>query len=269
MTAFKAKRGASAIGYGLLIGLISVIGLGAITSVGSETDKLFGNVGTTLDDVVENNVSSPSPSPIAAQASCAAHYLNGQTLSGNYPISLPGAGTVNLYCDMADGGWTLVMRGYGGDNGSWVSATGAVGTAHGATPTMTASYKLSDSDINAVRNNGIYRIAYNGNAAGFTTTPPTVYVSSSCTYDHSGSSTGCRTWSLNQSFSPSYVSATNVLRLGIVVGSTSTGSGFLHYLTNFNDSNNSEDGWYSGNITVNSAFCYPATAGCDMVMFVK
>ena len=53
------------------------------------------------------------------------------------------------------GGWTLVMRGYGGAvPGNWGTATGEAGTLAGISPTMTASFKYADTVINSTRTAG-------------------------------------------------------------------------------------------------------------------
>ena len=44
----KNEKGATAIEYGLLAGLISVVIIAAVTIVGSELDKVFDAIGTAL-----------------------------------------------------------------------------------------------------------------------------------------------------------------------------------------------------------------------------
>ncbi|GAB5388606.1 MAG: hypothetical protein Alpg2KO_15740 [Alphaproteobacteria bacterium] len=62
------KNGVSLLSYGLVVGLISVVALTTVTSVGSSTDGLFTDVSTTLDDVItggsagaESAAASPTP----------------------------------------------------------------------------------------------------------------------------------------------------------------------------------------------------------------
>ena len=51
----KNERGASLTGYGLVVGLIAVIAIGSITSVGDNVSSLFDTVGDDLDEVVADS----------------------------------------------------------------------------------------------------------------------------------------------------------------------------------------------------------------------
>lgn len=67
----RYRQGASLLSYGLIVGLISVVALAAVTSVGSNTDQLFGEVGTSLNDVISSQSGVQSqPTPIV-EATCA------------------------------------------------------------------------------------------------------------------------------------------------------------------------------------------------------
>ncbi|GAB5390124.1 MAG: hypothetical protein Alpg2KO_30920 [Alphaproteobacteria bacterium] len=61
-TRLHKVRGASLLSYGLLVGLIAVIGLGAITSIGSNTDELFNTTAQTMQNVSGTSQGGSGPS---------------------------------------------------------------------------------------------------------------------------------------------------------------------------------------------------------------
>jgi len=244
-------------------------GLFAFIQTGAAEPQLldaYGSAASLQDILVRAQTTATSCADVLSDAPTAE--------SGQYLIDPDGVGGDNpfrVYCDMTpgDAGWTLVMRGYGGDNAGWFTA-GAVTPAAEPSPTMSASYKLSDTTINAIRGGGIYRVAFNGSSPPPSVTPPPIYISSSCVYAHTGTSTGCRTWSTASDLSNPQLSATNTSRYGIVAGSTTQSGGYVHYLTSFSDGGAAADqGWYAGNNAVNSDWCTPGSAGCDLVMYVR
>ena len=86
---------------------------------------------------------------------CEAHLKAGKLDDGIYTIDPDGDGgqsPVQTWCDMAGGGWTLIIhRAKKSDQpGCTVSTTGAVGTISG--PDATADAKLADEIINAIKN---------------------------------------------------------------------------------------------------------------------
>ncbi|GAB5389880.1 MAG: hypothetical protein Alpg2KO_28480 [Alphaproteobacteria bacterium] len=118
---WNKKRGVTASGYGLIVGLISVLALAAVTSVGDGTEELFTEVGTTLNEVVEDQVgqsaaaggSGPeaTPTPPTAGTTCLDLFNAGQTVSGTYQLDPDGDGgdaPFNAFCNMTQrgGGWT-------------------------------------------------------------------------------------------------------------------------------------------------------------------
>ncbi|GAB5388650.1 MAG: hypothetical protein Alpg2KO_16180 [Alphaproteobacteria bacterium] len=66
------NHGAGLVGYGLVVGLIAVVALGAVTSVGTQVDGLFGEVSGELEGVSgassgsSGSSSGPNPSPSAS-----------------------------------------------------------------------------------------------------------------------------------------------------------------------------------------------------------
>jgi pilus assembly protein Flp/PilA len=50
----KDENGATAIEYGLIAGLISVVIITAVTLVGSKLEGVFNYIGTTLDGALNN-----------------------------------------------------------------------------------------------------------------------------------------------------------------------------------------------------------------------
>lgn len=51
----KDENGATAIEYGLIAGLVSVVIIGAVTLVGSQLEAVFNHIGTTLETALANN----------------------------------------------------------------------------------------------------------------------------------------------------------------------------------------------------------------------
>jgi pilus assembly protein Flp/PilA len=49
----KDENGATAIEYGLIAGLISVVIITAVTLVGSKLEAVFNEIGTTLDSALD------------------------------------------------------------------------------------------------------------------------------------------------------------------------------------------------------------------------
>ncbi len=123
--------------------------------------------------------------------SCAEHYAAGSRTDGVYQVTLLGL-NYDVWCDMTGGGWTLVMRGFGGSQfGDNWNVTGAIGAAVAPSPTSTASFKLHDDLINALAgSSGKFRLSSNATANPPDPQPPTLYVPGTCTYAHTAAAAG-------------------------------------------------------------------------------
>lgn len=104
----KLTRGASALSYGLIVGLISVVALAAVTTVGSSNKALMTEVGTTLTGVTEStSTSQATPETPAGTAASCLDILNAGNSTGNGDYTIDrGSGDETVFCDMAGGGWT-------------------------------------------------------------------------------------------------------------------------------------------------------------------
>ncbi|GAB5388604.1 MAG: hypothetical protein Alpg2KO_15720 [Alphaproteobacteria bacterium] len=138
------KRGASLLSYGLVVGLIAVVALGAVTSVGSNTNSLFTDVSGTLDNVITGQggggstgpaaspdaSASPSPAPSpspALAASCQAILTaNPAATDGVYQIDPDGdTNGTDVWCDMttSGGGWTRIFYSHRTPSNSYTNWT--------------------------------------------------------------------------------------------------------------------------------------------------
>ncbi|GAB5387717.1 MAG: hypothetical protein Alpg2KO_06850 [Alphaproteobacteria bacterium] len=65
---YNRRRGASLSSYGLIVGLISIVALGAVTGIGDNINALFGETGDTLAEVIgedtgAQSAAAPTPTP--------------------------------------------------------------------------------------------------------------------------------------------------------------------------------------------------------------
>ncbi len=107
------ERGATALTYGLVVGLVALAGLAAVTRIGSSVDTLFSSTAETMTQGLETGPSpSDSPASPGARVSCKAILDAGEsTGDGSYQIDPDGAGgedPFSVTCDMTTdgGGWT-------------------------------------------------------------------------------------------------------------------------------------------------------------------
>ncbi|GAB5388401.1 MAG: hypothetical protein Alpg2KO_13690 [Alphaproteobacteria bacterium] len=140
----KTRRGASLSGYGLIVGLIAVLALSTVTSVGSNVQDLFTNVGDSMGGVAGSASGSGSEGEMpeaegiaivdrgdgvrrwadgSAATSCSeyrspasGYAYTGETGDGLYEIASSPYAADHVYCDMtlSDGGWQAFYRGSNG-----------------------------------------------------------------------------------------------------------------------------------------------------------
>ncbi len=113
MERFGKARGATALTYGLVVGLVALAGLSAVTRIGDSTTTLFTQVSSTLTQSVakpEGSAATPQQTP-TVYANCAEAHGFGARTDGPYTLDPDGDGEYlfTATCDMTQqgGGWTL------------------------------------------------------------------------------------------------------------------------------------------------------------------
>jgi hypothetical protein len=198
-------------------------------------------------------------------ASCAAyhsgdsiHLYQGATGDGNYTIQPSGASATNVYCDMSNGGWTLVAFATSGVSVSnWYNATGSYNVPSVPTNTSGSTWKYADTFINAISKQ-VYRF---NSLVGYT---GTFYADGRCVYGH-------LTAAANYCASTySDAALTTLLKTGNGTGngiSDNNGSGY-HIMTN-NTAGYSTYGWCTGNGSSGQGGCGNAGTASTFSMWVK
>lgn len=120
---WKRDRGATALTYGLVVGLVAIAGIAAVTRIGEGVDVLFGTTASTLTGTIGTSEpqASPSPSPSPSPesyGSCG----EAPSSSGVYSISVGGE-TRDVYCDQDfdGGGYAQIAVVRGSNNVRWTS----------------------------------------------------------------------------------------------------------------------------------------------------
>ncbi len=117
---FRQHRGATALTYGLLIGLVALGALSAVTRIGESIVSLFTTAASGMEKGLRpaDGTDQPPPpgGPLGSGASCLA-ILNAGTSQGDGlyrldPDGSGGAAPFDAWCDMSrdGGGWTLALR---------------------------------------------------------------------------------------------------------------------------------------------------------------
>ncbi|GAB5388864.1 MAG: hypothetical protein Alpg2KO_18320 [Alphaproteobacteria bacterium] len=143
-----------------MIGLISIVALASITSIGSQNNQLFDTVGTTLSDVTESvgaggteGSGSPEDSGAFSSYSCRTILEDDPSASsGIHTIDPDGTGGVpgfDVWCDMSTdgGGWTLISTYSGSPDGNVYSDAAAFNATALTSTNPVSNAKLSDAVI--------------------------------------------------------------------------------------------------------------------------
>lgn len=113
----KPRRGVSLSGYGLVVGLISVVALAAVTGSGSSVNELFLDVSNTLGSVIEPGSGASAAPSETPSGVC--------TSSGSQSFTSPGTFTFDVTSDIAGCTYSITITGAGG--GGDGGGTGGVG----------------------------------------------------------------------------------------------------------------------------------------------
>lgn len=187
--------------------------------------------------------------------------------SGVYKLTITNK-QISVYCDMTndDGGWTLVMRGKGGDTAGWATAGALKPENAGQSNAPTgATFKLSDADINEIRGSqGIYRLTSDGLSYRTRFLQAHQYGHTTVISSHSERTVS---YSTQNWASPKYGFINNGRYFGFTDDSGLYSSFFT---TNYSMSRwLIGDGETYGGPPSASSFCGGETAGCSMAMWVK
>lgn len=193
--------------------------------------------------------------------------------NGLYKIKISSSKSINLYCDMTKdgGGWTLVMRGLGGDITGW-GTDGELNIANASlnsAPTGN-TFKLSDVEINSIRgSNGIYRLKSDGLINQTRFVKAFNYNHLNISYINS-TSPSATTYSDTNWDSPNSAIAPFSGTFGI---SDDAGHYQAFFTTNYYDGNNyywrDGIGQYFSTHPSNNDFCYGGLNGCNFTMWIK
>ena len=231
----------------------------------------------TADDCDDNDPAINGTGSSGVSATCAAASCNeiltadSTAQDGAYYIDPDGFGAILTYCDMTldDGGWTLV---YINDPSNALSINTSVqlGTISSlSSPTGGTSAKMSDSQINALRENSDARIGYRvtSNDINYSYFSP-----SNCTYSHTDNgSSECRRFvaTYTTSTSPSYIQCSDWGggSGGLDAWYQCNGGGYTNVFNTHRSY--SETGGMTGNYGGGSSGSSGTTHGNDVLMWIR
>jgi len=134
----RHRAGVSATGYGLIVGLIAVVAIGAIRTLGTEVRGLFADVGTTMSEASPLGTGGSDPN--------GGDPNGGDPNGGSPPLTLQDGndsaliGTANNSFDLS----SLVQGGQGGTGFTLDNVTGGTAQITGSTLTFTPDPATAD-----------------------------------------------------------------------------------------------------------------------------
>lgn len=131
----------------------------------------------------ETPVTPETPEPPKAQNLSCKTILAGAPTSTNGVYTIKNNGSdLSVYCDMANGGWTLVGVGIRNQTTGW-SSTGDLNLTNSPSPNTTTPYRLGDTRINAIGKT-VYKTITTGRYAN------TRYFNGGCVYSQTTDAAG-------------------------------------------------------------------------------
>ncbi|GAB5388646.1 MAG: hypothetical protein Alpg2KO_16140 [Alphaproteobacteria bacterium] len=112
----RKTRGASLLGYGLIVGLIAVTAILAVTGTGSTLNNLFTQTSDSLSGVSTSTGASAASSPAAASLSAAPSTVSGMDISGGSSPGTPVVISISNPGGSVSGNLTVSLT---GDTGSF------------------------------------------------------------------------------------------------------------------------------------------------------
>jgi hypothetical protein len=185
------------------------------------------------------------------------HQYTGATGDGVYSIAPSGSSATNAYCDMTNGGWTLVaLATVNVDVSGWYSATGNYNVPSVPSATFGTTWKYADSFLNAIPKH-VYKLY---SPVGYT---GTWYADGRCTYGHQTAALGyCASIYADEGLATLLKTGN-----GTANGISDANNGY-HILTN-NQSTYSTYGWCTGNGSSGQGGCGSQGTSSSFSMWVK